>query len=230
MTRPGDTSIRERLAQRQLLDPRRRARRVAKRAGEGRAAHGTFTDNLQSTLSFWILDLGSELVFSGDAGDTEASRASERYGIELANYYRPLPWLSLDADFAATRARFTEDDPVGDRIPGSVEAVVSSGITLGSLDEGPFGTFRLRYFGPRPLIEDNSVRSSSTTLFNARVGYTYKKLQVAVEALNLFNSHDHDIDYYYPSRLPGEPEEGVNDVHYHPVEPFELRATVTYRF
>lgn len=193
-------------------------------------ARTAFTDNLQSTLSFWVLDLGSELVFSGDAGETEPNRASQRYGIELANYYRPLPWISLDADFAATRARFTEDDPAGDRVPGAVETVISSGITLGSLEQGPFGALRLRYFGPRPLIEDNSVRSDSTTLFNARAGYTYQKLQLAVEALNLLNSHDHDIDYFYPSRLPGEPEEGVSDIHYHPVEPFELRVTATYRF
>ena len=33
------------------------------------------------------------------------------------------------------------------------------------------------------------------------------------------DSDDHDIDYFYASRLPGEPEEGIEDLHYHPVEP-----------
>ena len=37
---------------------------------------------LQSSLAIWQLRLGSELVFSGDAGDTEPSRASRRSGIE----------------------------------------------------------------------------------------------------------------------------------------------------
>lgn len=42
---------------------------------------------LQSSLAFWQLDSDSELVFVGDAGETEASRASKRYGIEWNNHY-----------------------------------------------------------------------------------------------------------------------------------------------
>ena len=37
--------------------------------------------------AFWWLDIDSELLFVGDAGTTEASRPSRRYGVELANYY-----------------------------------------------------------------------------------------------------------------------------------------------
>jgi hypothetical protein len=56
---------------------------------------------LQTSLAFWTLRLGSELVFVGDAGETEASRASRRSGIELNNHWVVVPWLLLDADFAA---------------------------------------------------------------------------------------------------------------------------------
>ena len=45
--------------------------------------------HLQSTLSLWGLEIGSELVFTGDAGTTEASRPSRRSGLEWANYYSP---------------------------------------------------------------------------------------------------------------------------------------------
>jgi hypothetical protein len=51
-------------------------------------------------------------------------------------------------------------------------------------------------------------------------------VRVQLDVLNLFNSTDHQIDYYYASRLPGEPLDGVNDVHFHPVEPVAVRLTM----
>ncbi len=80
----------------------------------------------------------------------------------MANDYSPLPGLTLDGDLAISRARFTDGGPVGDRIPGAVETVVSAGISFDGFS-GAFASLRLRYFGPRPLIEDNSVRSKSST-------------------------------------------------------------------
>jgi hypothetical protein len=48
--------------------------------------------------------------------------------------------------------------------------------------------------------------------------------------LNLLDSRDNDITYFYASRLPGEPAEGVDDIHFHPLEPRQLRVTVRYAF
>jgi hypothetical protein len=189
----------------------------------------TWIPGLNSTLAFWYLTLDSELLFVGDAGITEPSRASRRYGVEWSNFYKPLPWLALDFDIAYSHARFTEDDPAGNSIPGAVETVIATGLAI-DLPNGLFGSLRTRYFGPRPLIEDNSVRSKSTTLVNLEAGYTYKNLRAQVDVLNLFDSHRHDIDYLYVSRLPGEPAEGVADVHFHPVEPRTVRFYLTYRF
>ena len=114
--------------------------------------------NLQSTVSVWMLDMGSELVFVGDAGTTEACRPSRRYGIEFANYYALAPWLILDADIALSSARYRDTASDGDTIPGSIDAVISAGMSVQNQD-GVFASLRLRYFGPRPLIEDNSIRS-----------------------------------------------------------------------
>ena len=46
----------------------------------------------------------------------------------------------------------------------------------------------------------------------------------------LFNAGENDIEYFYTSRLPGEPPEGLNDRHIHPAEPFTVRASLTARF
>ena len=189
---------------------------------------------LQSSLSLWALKLGSELVFVGDAGETEASRASKRYGLEWNNHYIAAPWLLIDADVALSRARFTEPDPsdpsIGDHIPGSIQTVVSLGATVTEL--GPwFGQFQLRYFGPRALVEDNSVRSKGTTLAYLRAGYRFNpNLRIALDVFNLFDRQGSDIDYAYASRLQGEPAAGVNDIHFHPVEPRSVRLSLVANF
>ena len=185
---------------------------------------------LQSSLALWRLALDSELVFSGDAGDTAPNRPSKRYGIEWNNHWVARPWLLFDVDLAVSRARFTVDDPVGNSIPGSVNTVVSLGATV--TERGPwFGHFQLRYFGPRPLVEDNSRRSNGTTLAYLRAGYRINRsLDLAVDVFNLFDRQASDIDYFYASRLKGEPAAGVDDVHFHPVEPRLLRLMLTARF
>ena len=194
--------------------------------------------NVQSSLAFWLLNQASELVFTGDAGTTEASRPSQRRGIEWINSYRPLPWLLFDAQFSYSEAHFSNPDPVGNRIPGAVPWVVQLGATVQDFGRWS-GSLQLRYVSPYPLIEDNSVRSDPSTIVNMRIGYKFNQTWNAhFDVLNLFNSEAHDIDYYYCSRLKtdtnlipcGGAAGGVNDVHFHPAEPRQFRFTVTAHF
>ncbi|WP_227753898.1 MULTISPECIES: TonB-dependent receptor [Ramlibacter] len=203
---------------------------VRSRGAELGARTEALLPGLQSSLSVWRLALGSELVFSGDAGDTQPSRASLRQGVEWSNHWRASPWLLLDADLSWSRARFTQPDPVGNFVPGAAEQVASLGATV--TQWGPwFGQFQLRYFGPRPLIEDNSRRSASTTLAYLRVGYQLTpRTKLALDVFNLFDRRASDVDYFYASRLPGEPAAGVDDIHFHPVEPRSARLTFTANF
>jgi hypothetical protein len=136
----------------------------------------------------------------------------------------------LDGDVSWSSAHFTDVDPVGDLIPGSVETVISAGATLDSL-HNVIGSVRLRYFGPRPLIENNSVRSKPTSLANLEVGYKLSKnAKLVLDVFNLFNANDSDIDYYYASRLPGEPLSGIDDIHLHPTLPRAARVNLVFGF
>jgi TonB dependent receptor/TonB-dependent Receptor Plug Domain len=184
---------------------------------------------LQTAVTAFVLELDSELVFVGDAGLTEASRPSRRTGVELQTFWRPRPWLSLDADLAFSRGRFTDDAPEGDHIPGSIETAAALGLSVDDL--GPwFGSLRLRHFGPRPLIEDESVRSNASTLVNSRLGYDFANgLSLALEVFNLFDEEASDIEYFYESRLPGE-SEPVADVHFHPAEKRSARLVMEWRY
>jgi hypothetical protein len=183
---------------------------------------------MQTALSLYRLDFDSELSYVGDEGTTEAGSPSRRIGIEFSNYYKPMKWLSIDFDAAFAHARSRGVAPGQDRIPGAVEGVGQLAITASQLgNNGAWeGALRLRYFGPRPLIEDNSVRSHASTTLNGRIGYRVAKdLRLELEGFNLANRRVSSIDYYYASQLRGEPAPR-EDIHFHPLESRSFRLTL----
>lgn len=182
----------------------------------------------QLSLTAFKMRMSSELVYVGDEGSTEALTGSHREGAELSVLYTPTNWLLVDADFTYTDAHM-RDVGADDRIPNAVEKTASLGLTLENLGPWTAG-LRLRYLGEAPLNEDNSVRTDGTFLTNGQVSYAFSdNLSASLEVLNLLDSDDHDISYFYASRLPGEVGE-VEDIHYHPAEPRNVRLNLEYRF
>ncbi|SPP96305.1 MULTISPECIES: TonB-dependent receptor [Bradyrhizobium] len=176
---------------------------------------------LDTSLSLFILDQDSEILFAGDAGDTSATRASRRYGFEWSNHYRPWSWIDIDADLAMTHARFRGYDSEqaqayaslagypeaqignapGNYIPNAPAMVASAGVTVGE-KTGWFGTLRWRYLASSPLTEDNAFRSSATSIFNGRLGYRIDNgWRLQLDVLNLFNAKANQITYAYGSLL-----------------------------
>ncbi|MCO6427196.1 TonB-dependent receptor [Nitrosomonas communis] len=186
--------------------------------------------SLQASFAIFRLDLDSELLFLGDAGTTEASRPSKREGFEISAFYMPYNWLMLDLDYALSRARFTDSDPAGNHIPGAISGVGKLAISVTNM--GPFlGSMQLRYFGERTLTEDNSIRSDHTVTLNGQIGYKIdKNVRVLMQGFNLLNTKAHAIDYFYPSRLPGESVSGVADLHFHPIESRSLRVSLIVNY
>lgn len=192
-------------------------------------ARTSWLPGLQTSLSAYRLDFDSELTYAGDAGTTEAGPPSRRYGIEFSNYYKPLKWLSVDLDLAYARARSRGYVEEGSYIAGAIEGTGQLAVTVDN--GGPYSaSLKLRYFGPRPLIEDNSVRSNSSMTLNGRLGWKIRKdLRLELEAFNITNRHDSAIDYYYASQLKGEAAP-VSDIHFHPIESRSVRATLIKNF
>lgn len=176
---------------------------------------------LTSSIALFTLESASEILFVGDAGDTEASRPSRRIGFEWTNDYRPVSWLSLEADLAMTRARFRGSNvdqaaayaeldgypasqignAPGNYIPGAPNMIASAGIRLGEA-KGWFGALRYRYFGPRPLTEDAAFISPATGLLNGQVGYRFDNgWRIQLDAFNILNSKSDQITYAYGSLL-----------------------------
>jgi len=183
----------------------------------------------QSTLTLWSIQLDSELLFVGDEGTTEASDTSRRIGVTVANFWRVSESLVADLDFSLARARFLGVSANADRIPGALENIVTAGLRWEPAPQvdGPFAVVRFRRLSSYPLIETNEVRAQPSPLTNLQVGYRLGRARISASLLNVLDSTQSDIQYYYESRLQAETL-GVEDVHFHPLEPRQLRVTLAW--
>lgn len=192
-------------------------------------------EGLQTTFAVFQLDNDSEIVYIGDSGSTaDSGRRSRRTGFEFNNYFKANRWLTIDADFAYARARFRDPGGDGNFIPGSVEGVASVAMIVD--DGGAYsGSLQLRHFGPRPLTEDNSLRSNSTTTLNGKLGYRVNKdTKIELIGFNLLNSQHSAIDYavdgyYYPAGSNNQLSDGPYRV-FHPIESRSFRVMLITRY
>ncbi|EQA36325.1 TonB-dependent receptor [Leptospira inadai serovar Lyme str. 10] len=188
-------------------------------------------------VAYWFLDVNSELVFNGDSGSTDPSGRSIRKGIELSLSYKLNSWLNFDEDLSYSSARYTNGGFLGrdgDYVPQAIHSAFSSGLSVADLD-GFFGAIRVRYFGPRPLVQNNSVRSTPSTFWNIKIGKKLSEnLNLSLDIFNIFNSHAPQVQYYYATRLknedPGPDDGGYNDTLTHPSAPRNFRVSISGTF
>ncbi len=98
---------------------------------------------------------------------------------------------------------------------------------------GPwFGGAQWRKLGPYPINDGEEFpQAKGYSEVNLDAGYklsTHIKLQVNI--YNLLASNAYAAEYFYTSRLPGEPADGVSGFQVHPLEPRSARFTVTATF
>lgn len=154
---------------------------------------------LTTTLTLFYLHLNSELVYNGDGGDTSSTSATRREGVEVLFDYAPSRRFNFNFSAAAADAKYV-NNPSGNRIPNALEYVITGGVTARLTDRATV-TFTGRRLGPAPLIEDNSARSNPSTLLNGLVDYDFGRFKVKLKVLNLLDSKDDEIQYFYTSRL-----------------------------
>jgi len=209
------------------IDP---ATPLVKARGEEIGLRSSILPRWQTTLAFWRLDLDSELTFGGDDGITSPNRPSRRQGVEWSNEAHITDRLTLNADLAYSTARFTVHDPIGDEVPQSIAGAAIVGLSWRPAGGWQFSALD-RWFGPRTLVEDGSVKSRASNLAQVQARWqATPSLGLTFDLFNVFNAQVSDIDYFYASRLPGEPAGGVDDVHFHPAAPREWRAGMVWRF
>jgi hypothetical protein len=209
--------------------PRRRATPLARLRGAEIGVRAAKVGKVEATAVAWILQSEAETVYVADEGTVEANRPGRRTGVELSGRGVVSPSLTVHADASLSRARFADSRETL-RVPGSVERSVSVGAVM-TLPGALRGSLWVRHVGPRPLVEDGEIRSDGSTLVNAEIGRRLgSRLRLSADVFNLLDSRASAIAYFYRSRLPGEPVEGVEDVHAHPVLPRSVRLTLQVTF
>jgi len=183
---------------------------------------------------YWWSQIDSELIYVGDAGAVEPSDPSKRHGYELTAFWKPISWLAIDGVWTASHARFVGLPEGENYVPGALESAGELGVS--AIFPEFNAAARLRYLGPHALIEDNSQRGERTALVNLRAAWTpasfagVKGFELYGEVLNVFDSHGDDIDYFYVTRLPGEPADGIEGRNSRIVEPRQLRVGAKMTF
>ncbi len=199
------------------------------------------TPQLTTTLSLWELYQADELIFDGDHGTTSLGGPSQRKGVELANYYIPVRWLTINADLATSTARFL-DDPAhqGTGVPESLNSVVSLGATAETSHYA--ARLQMRYFGPRTLDTQGDAHSPPSTIWSTQITAKLPGRQhLSFDLFNIFNAEVPDVTYYYNSWLPQDAKNaanlndpainpalggaGIADYHFHPAEKRAVRLT-----
>jgi outer membrane receptor protein involved in Fe transport len=187
--------------------------------------------NFNITLTQWWLDLSSELIFVGDSNAVEPKGGAKRRGYEIVSFWRPAPWLGLDVVYTKSRARYKEDQGTGAfHVEGGVE---NAGEFGASAVKGNWElSTRVRFLGPYPLEPSNTQRADSETMVNLRVAYKPGNFTLYGELLNVFDSHGKDIEYYYPTFVPGVSAPGTQMDAFlsRAAEPRTVRLGVKYSF
>ncbi len=204
-----------------------------------------------TTLSFWKLNLASELVFDGDHGVTTPNGPTVRKGIELTNYWRPFAGWTVSADIATSTARFTTNPGnLGTYVPESLNVVSSASIAT---DRPTYAaSIALRYFGPRVLDQAGDAISAPSSLVDAQyIAKLRRGVRLKLDVFNLLNAQSDDVEYFYQSWLPSDAANpataalnpaypnacqtngngcGVNDYHFHPSDNRQVRVTLAVPF
>jgi outer membrane cobalamin receptor len=176
------------------------------------------------SATYWWLDLSSELIFVGDSNSVEPKGGADRKGYEVVAFWRPLPWLGIDAVYTGSQARYKNPEEAGGKyVEGAVEN--SGEIGIAATPNNWELSARLRYLGAYPLLPDNSERAKAETMLNLRLAYDFERVTVYGELLNVLDHESKDIVYYYENAF--DPQGGrVSRAE----EPRSIRVGLKYKF
>ena len=195
-------------------------------------------DRLDLAAALWILDLNSELVFSGDNGTTEPRGPSRRWGIDCETRYPILQWLYADFDLTFADPRFRTGKAKA--IPLAPTLLMNGGLTA-QFSNGFSGALRLRYLDDRPANETRALTARGYILLDLILKYRWQNLEANLQVLNLADTDWREAQFDTNSCVRREvgvdPRcpavgggEGIEDVNFTPGNPIGLRGGLTVFF
>ena len=206
-----------------ILDPRLPALPQAR--GYEFGVRSKILPRVEVSATYWALDLKSELVFAGDDGTTEARGPSHRQGWEVTTRIRLLDWLTWSGNVTLTDSAFDN----GQAIPLAPRMTARADLTA-RLPWGLSASAAMRYVSNRYADESRQQIARGYTLLDLSARYRYKNLEAFLSVENLANAEWREAQFFFESRLPGEPAGGVPDIHYTPGNPRTFLGGLALRF
>jgi len=206
-------------------------------------------DRLDAAAAIWLLNLNSELVFSGDVGRQETGAggnfvpagSSQRWGIDFESRYQILRHLYADYDISYADPRFTN----GDAIPLAPTLLMNGGITFDH-PSGFSAGFRTRFLDDRPANEERTLTARGYTLLDLLLRYRWRNVQATLDFYNLTNTDWREAQFADNSCLRSEigrvagcldrpGKQGTHadpppDIHFTPGNPFTIIGGLTVFF
>ena len=224
----NDAQINERLAQLNF-DPAHSGIRTLPRAiGAEIGTRHQFWNRISIGIAGWWLELGEELVFVGDAGETEISGKSRRIGIDIEGRAQLLSWLWVDTDVNLSSGKFVDEPSDANEIPLAPRMTSTGGLTAAH-PSGFGANLRYRHVGDRPANEDSSVTAEGHTLVNIGFSYALGPFKYFATVENLFDVDWSEAQFDTESRLVDETSP-VSEIHFTPGSPRNIQAGISYQF
>lgn len=164
------------------------------------------------SADIWYLHLASEQVWSGDAGGTEASDPTHRFGLDLEGSVQVTPWLTLDGNVTWAKATSIALAP---RWMGS------GGVALRDRDD--FVSLRARGIADRMGNDDGTLTAEGFLIFDIVAGKQLGRFAIELTITNLLNSDWREAQFAEESRV-SETAPLVEQMHFTPGIP--LTATL----
>jgi outer membrane receptor protein involved in Fe transport len=177
------------------------------------------------SATYWVLDLKSELVFAGDDGTTEARGPSHRQGWEVVTRVRLLDWLTWSGNVTLTDSAFDN----GQAIPLAPRVTARADLTA-RLPWGLSASATMRYVGDRYADESRRQTARGYTLLDLSARYRFRSAEAFLSVENVANARWREAQFFFDSRLPGEPTGGVPDIHFTPGTPRTFLGGLAFRF
>ena len=190
---------------------------------------------LDLAAAFWFIHLQSELVFVPDEGTTEASDPTDRYGVDLEVRFRILPWMWADADLTLAHAAYTKDQGNGSAVALAPTFTGQAGLSV-LHPAGWRGRIGVRWVGSRPATQDpNGLQAQGYFLVDLTVAYRWRFLEVGLVVENVLDTSWREAQFANVSYVAGRDDpslagKGVEDIHFTPGNPINVRGTVAIYF
>ncbi len=178
--------------------------------------------------ALWYLYLQQEFVYVGDAAVVEPSGKTERTGFDFGIRYQLSDNLFFDWDFNYTLAEAIEENADENYIPLAPEVTTAGGLTYKHSNGFSAGVHG-RYLKDRPANETNTIVAEGYFILDANASYSFKRIELGISVENLLDSEWNETQFATESQLRNEPIP-VEEIHFTPGTPFNIRGSVKYKF